>query len=255
MTTWTERQRTFAAALLDGRLPLPRGVVDPESRECPKRFAVYRNNIAVALIEALETSFPAVRRLVGEEFFREAAREYAMADPPVSPVLLEYGAGFPRFLEHFEPARALPYLAAVARIERAWIEAYHAADAIPLDPAALTGVPHERAAQIRFRPHPAARVVRSPYPALTIWRMNVVAGEPARVDFDAGGEDTLVVRPVAEVVVRSIPAGGADLLEALTRGEPLAVAAESVLRAHPDLDLAGHLAGLLKSGAFVGYSL
>lgn len=255
MPQWAERQREFAAALLDARRPVPRGLVDPEGRPCPKRFAVYRNNVAVALIEALAGSFPAVRRIVGEGFFSEAARRYALAEPPASPVLLEYGAGFPRFLERFEPASALPYLPDVARIERAWVEAYHAADARSLAPAVLADIPSERAAEIRFERHPSARIVRSRHRALTIWRMNVADGVPAPVDLDSGGEDVLVVRPAADVVVRSMPAGGADLFEALARGEPLAAATQSALREDTDFDLAGHLAGLLESGAFAGFSL
>lgn len=254
MPPWAERRREFGAALVDPALPIPAKVIDPHGRACPKRFAVYRNNVATSLIEALESAFPAVRRLVGEEFFREAARRYTLRDPPASPVLLEYGGGFPAFLERFEPAVSLPYLPDVAQIERAWVEAYHAADTVALDPAALGEFPIERAAELRFEVHPSVRVVRSRFPALTIWRMNVADGVPAPVDLDAGGEDALVVRPAAEVVVRSIPAGGADLLAALARGEPLAIAAESVLQKHTDLDLASHLAGLLESGAFAGFS-
>ncbi|MGH8218874.1 MAG: DNA-binding domain-containing protein [Steroidobacteraceae bacterium] len=255
MPSLAERQKAFAAALIDPSLPLPGGLMDPEGRACPRRFAVYRNNVATALIEALETSFPAMRRLVGEAFFREAALRFALGEPPASPVLLEYGAGFPAFLERFEPAASLPYLPDVARIERAWIEAHHAADAAPLDPAALAGVSHDRAGEIRFSMHPSLRVVRSRYPALTIWRMNVADGVPGPVALDAGGEDALVVRPEAEVCVRFIPAGGADLLEALVHGEPLAAAAEAAMKGRADFDLAGHLSGLLDSGAFTGFSL
>ncbi len=269
MLPWPERQREFAAALLDARLPAPAGLIDPQGRECPRRFGVYRNNVAVALIEALEISFPAVRRLVGAEFFREAARRYATSDLPISPVLLEYGAGFPAFLARFEPAATLPYLPDVARIERAWIEAHHAADASPLDPAEIARVPAARTAELRFVAHPSVRVVRSRYPSLTIWQMNAEDGVPAPVDLDSGGEDVLVVRPAAQVVVRRMPPGGADLLEALARGEPLGRAAEGIVRraaqaiAHGSADrdpaelvaeLANHLRGLLESGAFAGFT-
>lgn len=253
MRPLSERQREFAAALLDPRLSVPHGVVDPEGREAPKRFAVYRNNVMTALIEALEAGFPAVRRLVGESFFREAARCYAASNPPTSPVLLEYGTGFPGFLERFEPAASLSYLPDVARIERAWLEAYHAADATPLDPAALARVANGDVGSIRFIVHPSLRLVRSRHPALTIWRMNVADGIPEPVDFEAEGEDALIVRPGAEVVVRSMPPGGADFLDRL-RGEPLVCAALSVIGTHEDFDLAEHLGELLASGAFAGFS-
>jgi hypothetical protein len=124
---------------------------------------------------------------------------------------------------------------------------------MPLDPAALAEVRGDEAGGLRFSLHPSFRLVRSHHPALTIWRMNVADGVPGRVDLDAGGEDTLVVRPAAEVEVRWVPPGGADLIEALARGEPLAIAAQSAMRRRSNFDLADHLGGLLASGAFTGF--
>jgi hypothetical protein len=47
------------------------------------------------------------------------ARSYVALAPPSSPIMLDYGAGFPDFIGAFEPAKCLPYLQDVARIERA----------------------------------------------------------------------------------------------------------------------------------------
>ncbi len=44
MTRSAERQREFAAALLDPARPTPPGVVGPDGDPSHKRFAVYRNN-------------------------------------------------------------------------------------------------------------------------------------------------------------------------------------------------------------------
>jgi len=249
-----ERQRAFAAAVLDPGLPVPAGVVDPHGRVCPKRFGVYRNNVITGLIEALQDSFPAVCRLVGEEYFRAMARLYVTARPPLSPVLLQYGADFPTFVAGFEPTATLPYLAEVARIERAWLEAYHAAEAPPLDPTSLAATAPERVGELAFTLHPSLRVVRCRYPALTIWRMNVADGVPGAVDLTAGGEDVLVVRPAADVEVRALPAGGARLLAALGSDRPLAAAVRAALPRCTPEDLSMHLAGLLRSGAFTGFT-
>ncbi|HEX4051691.1 MAG TPA: DNA-binding domain-containing protein [Steroidobacteraceae bacterium] len=248
-----DRQRAFAGAVLDAALPVPAGVVDPHGRACPKRFGVYRNNVIAGLIEALQESFPALCRLVGEQYFRAMARLYAISRPPRSAVLLEYGAGFPAFIAGFEPTAALPYLAEVARIERAWLEAYHAAEAPPLDPIALAAVASECVGELRFTLHPSLRVVRCRYPALTIWRMNVADGVPGAVDLSAGGEDVLLVRPAADVEVRALPDGGARLLAALGRGRLLAEAVRIALPRCSPQDLALHLAGLLRSGAFTSF--
>jgi hypothetical protein len=245
-----ERQADFAAALLDPARPAPPGLIGPDGQHSPRRFAVYRNNVSVALVDALAANFPATRRLVGEEFFHAMARAYSLWEPPASPVLLDYGAGFAEFIARFAPADCLPYLADVARIERAWTEAYHAAEAGSLDPAALSNVPHDLAAHLRFGLHPSLRIVRSRFPALTIWRMNVADAAPAPVDLKAGGEDTLVARPAAEVEVRSMPAGGTAFVTALAQGHTLVAATKAALRVSPSFELAVHLAALLDAGVF-----
>jgi hypothetical protein len=61
-----ERQRNFAAALLDPDMRVPRGLVGPDREPSVKRFNVYRNNDVVGLVETLKAAFPAVHRIVGD---------------------------------------------------------------------------------------------------------------------------------------------------------------------------------------------
>lgn len=243
------RQLDFAGALLDPARSLPPGLVDPDGDPSARRFAVYRNNVIVSLTEALSAAFPVVRRLVGDAFFAAMARIFAAREPPRSPVMLAYGERFADFIATFEPAAGLAYLPDVARLERAWGEAYHAAEADPLDPAALAGLPGECLPQISFILHPALRVVRSPYPMLTIWRMNVDGGVPAPVDIGAGGEDALIVRPAAEVEVRLLPSGAAAFIAALAAGLPVLESTARALADDPRFELGGTLAGLIEAGA------
>jgi hypothetical protein len=250
-----ERQRDFAAALLDARAAVPPGLVGPDGLPSARRFAVYRNNVVVGLSESLKLTYPAVCRIVGEEFFLALARAYVVADPPRSPMLLEYGAGFPGFVERFPPAAKLPYLADVARIEWAWKEAFHSVEAAPLSPAALAAISPEQLAELRLRLHPSLHIIASRYPALTIWRMNVGDGVPKPVDLASGGEDCLVVRPAADVEVRFVPPGGAAFIQRLGEGAPLGVAAHAGHAAAEDFDLSANLAGLMSAGAFSGYDL
>ncbi|WGR98649.1 putative DNA-binding domain-containing protein [Bradyrhizobium sp. ISRA443] len=255
MRPLAERQGDFAAALLNPALPIPHGLVGPDGEPSLKRFAVYRNNVVASLIEALKDGFPAVRRLVGDEFFCAMARAYVAVEPPRSPILLEYGAGFADFIRTFEPAAALPYLADVARIERAWAQAYHAPEASPIAPEVFTTIAPDQLPAIRLALHPSLRLVRSQFPALTIWWMNVGDGIPAPVDLAAGGEDVLIVRPLADVEVRSIPRGSFEFIQALADGEPVLPALQAALIADPRFDLAANLTDLMCAGALVGYGL
>jgi hypothetical protein len=210
---------------------------------------VYRNNVTVSLIDALAAVYPAVQRITGVEFFRAMARFHVHATPPTSPLLFEYGREFPSFIEAYEHAQAMPWLCDVARIERAWLDAYHAADAEPLSADALGSIPPECLADAVFTAHPATRIVRSPFAAVTIFAAN--RGEGPVDQIEAGvAEDALITRPDADVVVRHLPEGGAVFLQGLMAGRSLGEAAAAALEASPTFDIAASIAGMIQAGAF-----
>ena len=238
----------FSSALLRPEGEIPPLIAGPKGKGAIKRYNVYRNNVTVGLIDALAAIFPAVRRITGEEFFRAMARFHIRETPPTSVLLLEYGRDFPAFIARYEYAQDMPWLADTARVERAWLDAYHAADAEPLSPSSLAAVPAERLADLVFTPHPAARIVRSRFAAVTIFAANrtrdpfdkINAGEP---------EDGLVTRPGFEVEVRRLRAGGAEFLSALIAGETLGVAADAALQACSSFDIGAAIAGMIEAGA------
>lgn len=239
----------FTVALLDPGRDTPAIVSGPRKKSAARRYDVYRNNVTVSLVNALADIFPAVRRIVGEEFFRAMARLHVRKHPPASPLLFEYGREFPDFIAGFEHARPLPYLADVARIERAWLDAYHAADAAPLAPDALAAVPPEMLGDLRFDPHPAAAILRCATPAVTIFAMNRADG-PVESPPSWDGEDALVTRPGLDVEVRHLPAGGAAFLLSLMAGGSLAEAVTAALDDSAQFDPAANIAGMLQAGVF-----
>jgi hypothetical protein len=249
------RQANFAAALLDPERPVPPGLIGPDGKPSTRRFNVYRNNVVASLTRVLRDAFPATARIVGDEFFAAMSRDYIAAEPPVSPMLFDYGGGFADFIYRFRPAADLPYLRDVARIERGWIEAYHAAEADSIRPAVFAQVSPEDLPNLRVALHPSLCVVRSRFPALTIWQMNINVGMTESVNLAAGGEDVLIVRSVAQVELRELPPGGADFLQALCNGRSMLDATKMAMTAHCRFDLSGNLSGLMGAGAFIGIDL
>lgn len=246
-------QKAFADALLDLASGIPPGLVGPDGRPSLKRFNVYRNNVVVGLTNTLRDAFPAVARIVGEAFFTAMARIYATTHLPSSPVMLAYGESFPGFVRGFEPAAVpLPYLADVARLERAWLEAYHAPEAQALSIGALAALEVEDLMNLRVTLHPSLRIVRSEFPVLTLWQAQVAGGDPAWIDLSTGGQDVLVTRPDADVDLRSLPPGGSAFIEALRKGLPAHEAMACGLAADDRFDLTAHLIGLVEAGALVG---
>src|SRR6516164_3482041 len=134
------------------------------------RLSIYRNTSRTALSNALRLNFPAVQRLVGDDFFAAAADTFITHEPPQTAWLDLYGEGFPEFLQSFEPAAALVYLPDVARLERAVSRALHALDVKPLEYSQLLDVEPSLQGWVRFTPHPSVSLLFSPYPVDAIWR-------------------------------------------------------------------------------------
>jgi len=240
--------KSFVEALTNPALPAPAETLGRESRPDSRRFAVYRNNVAVGLIAAMEMRYPVVRRLVGDEFFRGLARAFVAGNKPSSPVLIHFGAGFADFLERFEPAREIAYLPGVARLENAWVEAYHCAEATPLGLGDLAAIAPERLGQIVFTFHPSVRLLRLAHPAASIWAGHQGPGEP-RAPERWGPEDAMIVRPDADVTVRILPEGGYEFAAALLAGASLAEAAAPLTV--EGVDAGPHLVGLIEAGAVI----
>lgn len=239
-TSW---QSDFAHALRSPAAFVPPGVISHNSEQPFRRFAVHRNNVSVGLLSALEARFPAARKIVGMDFFKAAARHFIEAHPPRSPVMMYYGDEFPSFLESFEPAKDVPYLADVARLEAARSRAYHAIDALPLTEAQLRETAPATLAELCFTLHPSLEIVESPHPIVTIWMMNSGLLEPAPIA-PWRGEDALVLRPQHTVEVRILLPGAKTFLRRLASGHKLQDAADAALADVPGFDLPANLAAL-----------
>ncbi|OZI50824.1 HvfC/BufC N-terminal domain-containing protein [Bordetella genomosp. 4] len=240
---------SFSMGLMDPALEPSDDVIAHADKGVTRRYNVYRNNVTVSLIDALAAIYPAVQRITGVEFFRAMARFHVRATPPTSVLLFEYGRDFPDFIESYTYARDMPWLADIARIERAWLDAYHAADAAILDIEALSAVDQAMLTNLHFTPHPATRVLRSIYPAVTIFTMNKTDGPVSPLDLNEA-EDALITRPDADVIVSRLPAGGAAFLLSLIQGATLEAAVTAALAEAPSFDLASNLGGMISAGVF-----
>jgi hypothetical protein len=214
------------------------------------RLALYRRNVAANLHDALAATYPVVRRLVGDAFFREAAAQFARAHPSRSGDLHRYGAELGGFLEAYPHARGLPYLPDVARLEWACAEAFHAADPRGFDFAALAAVSEGARGAVRLTLQPAARLMRSAHPIAAIWNANQ-PGEDGTPSRTAGEDRVLVHREGFVVRTRSLAPADWDFLAAIARGATLGeMAADGALAA----DLERRLVEWTAAGVIDGFS-
>lgn len=248
MPALRETQLAFARGLFTGALPDNVTARDPS--EINLRFAVYRNNVTVSLINAMRSRFPVVERLVGEEFFRACAQAFVVQNPPRSRLLMRYGESFAAFLETFEPARSLPYLPDIARLEMARGQAYHAADAAPAGPESLAQAAEGDVEKLRLRMHPSLVMIASQYPIVTIWEMNQPGRTPHKIS-QWSGETALVSRPLMNVGVEAATPAYAAFVASFAQGETLEEAVCAALSHDEAFDPGAHLARIFASGLVV----
>jgi hypothetical protein len=325
----------FAAALGEPSAPPPTMTYGRLGAPDTRRFAVYRNNVAVGLIGALEARYPVSRRIAGNDLFRAMARAFVRAKRPRSPVMIAYGEEFPEFAAAYLAAakagpslrqtaleitdgslrrvssplvgedqgggsrgpmrqdgsgvsdnllgpsdpppigrseerpslgRAMPApsrgggcangvdsvrhdlacLADVARLENAWVEAYHAEDASVATVGELGSLSPDCLAGTRIAFHPAARLLRFATPAATVWASAQVSNGSV-APAEELGEDALITRPDCDVRVRVLPPLAYDFALSLREGTTLVEAAAAI--SDPGFDFGAHLVGLVESGA------
>jgi hypothetical protein len=255
-TSLLELQQAFRHALISGDDLGIAPWLTTGADNAAGRLQIYRNNSQTNLHNSLKADFPVVEKLVGGEFFAYAANAYIAATPSCSGDVGDYGKSFPGFLPDFPAAVSLPYLADVARLERAWIDAFLAVEAPMADLSDLEAVPVEALGGIRFGFHPAVRLLASRYPVLTIWRANQAEESESGdtpISLDSDGECVLLHRRDAEVELCLLEPAEYLWLTALHSGNNLGEAVEAAFSVQPDFDLSGHLQKHIAQGTFITF--
>lgn len=208
-------------AALDGR---ENGTAASDALLSRAAFRVYRNTVRLGALDALQANYRTVAQLIGDEWFAAAAHRYLDEQPPASACLLDYGADFAGFIARLDDAAELPYLPAVASLDRAWTEAHCAVDAPPLTLDAVHDLATNGASIFQ---HPAATAFWfADTPAAALWcasRSGI--DDLSSIDWRGGG--ALLTRPQAGVVWAACDeatvvlfvafAGGAAIAEALNQ--------------------------------------
>jgi len=256
-----EVQRALLASLADGRHQSAANLVSADGLEADERLSIYRNTATSTLTGALRLTFPAVLKLVGEEFFEGATRVFIERHPARGAWLDDYGAEFASFIEQFPPAASLPYLPDVAALEWAVSRALHAPDVPAMDPLRLATLSAAQSELVRVVPHPALSLVRTSSPADAIWHAVLDDDDTAlaSIDLTDAPAHLLIERRVqasaeqhtTTVQVQRLNQAAWRLTAALCAGRSLGIALRENAGADADRVLAEHLA----TGRFIDFTL
>ena len=226
-----QAQAAIAATLLQGPAHLPADLFAGREAAVLRGLRIHANTISHARLVALEETFPRTRVYLGEEEFNRLSRRFVEEGGARRRALNDIGASFADWLADQSAAD-------MARVEWAWLESYHAADARALAFADLASLSQADLLGLAVRRHPATRTI-----ALASDAARLV--EPA---FTADTRALLVTRPDADVRLFAIEPAAAAALGMAGDIAPLGNLIAHLAEQHPDGGTA--IAGLIEAGAF-----
>ena len=136
-----------------------RHVLGTPASDAVTRMDIYSDGYTLRLLEALETDYPGLKAIAGDEDFEALGRAYIGLHPSTFRNLRWYGEGLAQFLETSSEWSNRPELADMARFEWAMAQSFDALDAACLSRDALTGVSPENWPRLSFIIHPAVQRV------------------------------------------------------------------------------------------------
>jgi hypothetical protein len=186
---------------------------------------VYRGGYPARLTEALGETFEGCWRVLGDEGFFTAAKDFIARTPSMSHNLSDYGEGFPEFLESRPDAEHAPFIGDLARYEWAFKNLFHAAPHPGLDPAVLAAKARPESV---LRLGGATRLLSLRHRVHAIWRRDRSDDTPLRPEEWTGAERLLLYKSGGhDVFCRELALPEHAALSALAAGRSLGEALDS----------------------------
>jgi hypothetical protein len=249
-------QVDFQDYLLQGAAAIEAHVVGSTRVPVATRLGVYRRAYGSRLAEALGSNFPVLAKLLGETDFESLAADYVRAHDSPYFSIRYYGDELAQFLDTRQPYAGAPVLAELAHWEWAMTGVFDAADATPLAPAALSRIPPQHWAQLRFAWHPSVRSLSLEWNVPQIWQALTGDTERPPATINPAPVQWLLWRQELTTYFRSVPQAETEVLDAARRGWPFGELCTLLCTQHGDSVAPERAAALLRewigAGLIVG---
>jgi hypothetical protein len=218
-------------------------ILGDERLSARERLEIYANAYFYRLLGVLREDFPRTTAILGEADFHNLITGYLIDYPPSQPSLFEAGRYLADYLAAHPLLERFPFLADLARLERANLEVFHGPDAPALAAETLRELTPEQWPGIGLRLHPAARILD------LRWRVDRLLDDPGCTDPPEHREVTLLLwRREWNVRRRELNHGERAALRAAESGtefSALCAAIETELAAAPADERPVDLPGLI----------
>jgi hypothetical protein len=199
-----------------------------------QRLGVYSNAYFARLLESLESDFPAVRRVLGQDPFRRLAADYLLKHPSSSPHVGDLGAALPQFALSHPFAIEWPFLPDLINLEWAILLSLWSERLPPLDPSLLQSVPEQDWPTAQLILDPTVRLLATAWSVDRLWekRMRPETKKKHRL-LKQSPRWLLLYRDDHWVQLRALEEPQWFLLQSIQRGKTLEVACDQLTQRYP----------------------
>jgi hypothetical protein len=191
-----------------------------------QQLEIYREQFWLRHIDAMKEDFATIHNLLGEDGFRTACESYLATYPPQSFTLRDLGDRFADFVRKHDPWAKDDLLYDCACLEWAFVEAFDAPDAPPLDPLSIAEAPEDAWGSARIVLHPSVQLIALCHPVHLFRAELRDAKNPQRPP--PAATRVVVYRGTDKLMYIAIEPLAFDLLQLLAAGTQLAPACERV---------------------------
>lgn len=240
-------QQRIQAAILATQPP-DREALDEirDSRRADRRdlFLVYHEGYRRRLAEFISNDYPTLREHLGDESFGALVEEYIGCMPSRDRNARWYASRLPDFMESRDRWRDAHLACDLARLERASLDAFDAADADAIDVDALSRIAESDWPTLQLHFHPSLRI------------LDLRAGVAARYAFlyANGGKPPILAdgrerigvwRFESDILHRSLDTDEAIALTNLLNGDSFAFACAQLAESSADERVVARIAGFM----------
>jgi hypothetical protein len=176
------------------------------------RVDIYANMYFYRILDALKEDFPATLAVLGDENFHNLVTGYLLEYPPTDPSITNSGSHLADYLRDHPMREGAPFIADLAKLERATVEVFLGPDAPTLDSDALRAVAVEDWPTMKLKRHPSTQILALDWQVSDL--LHAVEDHRPWNPPKQGATKVLVWRSNAQVFHRDLDPAEANALEA-----------------------------------------
>jgi hypothetical protein len=135
-------------------------VLGDERLSSEARVDIYANMYFYRILDALKEDFPATLAVLGDDNFHNLVTGYLLEYPPTGPSITHSGSHLAEYLRDHPMREDTPFIADLAKLERATVEVFLGPNAPTLKPDALRAVAVEDWPGMKLKLHPSAQILK-----------------------------------------------------------------------------------------------